>query len=124
MIALPARLFLVVVFPFYHFGLYCATLSSCRISAEKSTDNFMGVSLDITCCFLFATLIFSYLFIYLFAILFTVCLGMVLFRLILFGTLCILDLGVCSFSYLGKVSAIMSSTMFSVPLSLLLLGPL
>ena len=44
-----------------------------RVSAEKSTDNFMRVSLDITCCFLFATLIFSlYLFI---AILLTVCLG-------------------------------------------------
>ena len=96
---------------------------SSRVSAEKSTDNFMGLSLDITCCFLFATLIFS-LYLFMFLLPFYLQCFLVIYRLILFGTLCILDLGVCSFPYLGKFSAIMSSTMFSVLLSLILLGPL
>ena len=43
-------------------------------------------------------------------------LGMVLFGLILFGTLCFLDLDACFLSRLGKFSDIMSSNIFSVSL--------
>ena len=43
------------------------------------------------------------------------CLGVVLFGLILFGTLCFLDLDVCFLSRLEKFSAITSSSTFSAP---------
>ena len=59
----------------------------------------MGVPLYVTCCFSMAT--FNILSLT-FAILITVCLGVIFFRLILFGTLCFLDLDTYFLSHIRE----------------------
>ena len=84
--SLPARVLLVVVFfPFITLKILCHPLLTCKVSAEKSANSLMGVLMYVICCFpLFAFNILSLSLI--FAIFTTVCLGVVLFELILFGT--------------------------------------
>ena len=112
-------------FPFITLNISCHFLLACRVSAEKSADSFMGVPLYVICCFsLIAFNILSLSLI--FVILITMCLGMFLFGLILYWTLCASWTRVTvSFSRLGKFSAMMSQ-IFSQALSpaLILLGPL
>ena len=73
---------MVVDFPFHHFK----DILAYRIFAEKSSSRFMGILLYITCCFSLAA--FNILALSLkFATLIEVCLGVVLFQLILFETL-------------------------------------
>ena len=121
--ALLGRVFLVVIF--FLLSLYNTLKKwsilpfplACRVSVDKSAYSLMEVPLHITCCFALAA--FSILSLFLTsAILITVCLDLVLFRLILFGTLC------TSWNWMsissprpGKLSTIMSSNM-SWPLSL------
>ena len=115
--ALPARVFLVVVFlPFITLNIRCHSLLACRVSAIKSDDSLMGVPLYVTCCFFLAAFnILSLSLIFVTST--TVCLGVFLFGLILFGTLCNSCTWVSvSFPKLGKSSAIMSSnTICSLP---------
>ena len=40
-----------VFFLFITLNISCQFLLACRVSAEKSTDNLMGVPLYVTCCF-------------------------------------------------------------------------
>ena len=100
------------------------SLLSCRVSAERSAVNLMGIPLYLIYCLSLAAFnIFSLYLI--FDSLISMCLDVVLFVFILFGTLSASWTWISvSFPKLGKFSAIMSSNMFSVFFSLLLLGPL
>ena len=95
------------------------------VSAEKSPHGLMQVLLFVTCCFALAA--FKILILSLIsATLIIVCLGVVLLGLILFGTHSAGIPGpgcLCPFR-IGKFSVIMSSNMFSAPLSLFSLGPI
>ena len=92
--------------------------ASCRVSAEKSAENLMGVLLFITCCFFLAAYILSLSF----AILMAMCLDVIFFGLILFGTLFVSWTWMSvSFPRLGKFSAIIPSDKLSAPFSLILL---
>ena len=107
-------------------SISCYSLLACRVSAEKSAVNLMGVPLYVICHFSLAAFNnFSLSLIY--ATLITMCLGVFLLGFILYGTLCASWTWVAiSFPILGKFSTITSSNIFSGPfsLSLLLLGPL
>ena len=59
--------------------------SGLQFPLEKPADSLMGVPLYVICCFSLAA--FNILFLF-FGISIAVCLGVVLFGLILFGTLC------------------------------------
>ena len=48
---LLGRIFLVIGFPFHHFKYILPLPLACRVSAEKSTDNLMGIPLYTICCF-------------------------------------------------------------------------
>lgn len=72
--------------------MYCATSFSPEKSLLKLGDSFMGITLYGMCCFSLAA--FYILFIFNFALLITVYLSMVLLELILFRTLCFLDLDI------------------------------
>ena len=95
----------------------CHSLLACKVSAEKSAYNVMGVFLHVTSCF--SLTVFKILSLSLvFAILIIMCLGVDLFGFILFGTLCASSTWMSvSFSRLGKFSAIISSDKFSAPFS-------
>ena len=84
---LPGKAFLVGgFFPFYYFNYFMSLPLACSVSAEKPVDSVMGIPLCVTCCFSLAA--FNILFLSLiFTILITMCLGVVLFELILFGSL-------------------------------------
>ena len=122
--ALLGRAFLIVGFSFTSLYLffsftslymYCATSFSPEKSLLKLADSFMGIPLYGMCCFSHALFIFSLSLI--FALLITVCLGMVLLELILFRTLCFLDLDIW-ISRIGKFWVIMfSKSSLSVSLS-------
>ena len=108
-------------FPFIPLNISRYSVLACRVSAEKSVDRLVGVPLYITCGFSLAA--FNILSVSLIlAILSTMCLGVILSGLILFGTLCFLNLDVCFLCEVRKFSAITSSNMLSAPFSLLLLG--
>ena len=96
----------------------CHSLLACRVSAEKSAVNLMGVPLYVICYFsLFAFNNFSLSLI--FVNLITMCLGMFLLGFILPGTLCASWTWVAiSFPMLGKFSTLISSNIFSGPFSL------
>ena len=65
----------------------CHTLLACRVSAERSAVNLMGIPLYVICCFsLAAFYIFSLYLI--FDSLINMCLGVFLFGFILYGTVC------------------------------------
>ena len=94
------------------------SLLACRISAEKSAVNLMGVPLYVICHFslvAFSNFSLSLIFINLI----TMCLSVFLLGLILTGTLCTSWTWVAiSFPMLGKFSSIISSNIFSCPFSL------
>ena len=100
-------------FPFITLSISCHSLLACRVSAEKSAVNFMGVPLYIICHFSLAafnnfslSLIFAYLI--------TMCLGVFLLGFILYGTRCASWTWVAiSFPRLGKFSTLISSGIFS-----------
>ena len=51
---LLSRVFLIVAFqfsPYITLNILCHSLLACRASAEKSTDNLMGIPLCVFCCF-------------------------------------------------------------------------
>ena len=98
--------------------VYCHSLLSCRISAERSAVNLLGVPLYVICHFsLVAFSNFSLSLI--FANLITMCLSVFLLGFILYGTLCASWTWVAiSFPVLGKFSTIISSNVFSGPFSL------
>ena len=100
--ALPGRILGCRFFASITLNISCHSLLACRISAEKSANSLMGVPLYVICCsFLHAFNILSLSLI--FAILITMCLGVVLFGLILFRTLYFLDLDVCFLSQVREV---------------------
>ena len=73
-------------FPFITLSISCYSFLVCRVSAEKSAVNLMGVPLYIICCFSLAAFNkFSLSLI--FASLITMCHGMFLFGFILYWTL-------------------------------------
>ena len=111
-------------FPFITLSISCHSLLACRVSAEKSAVNLMGVHLYVICRFsLPAFNNFSLSLI--FASLIIMCLGVFLLGFILYGTHCTSWTWVAiSFPILGKFSTIISSNIFSGPFSLLLLGNL
>ena len=88
-------------------------LLDCRVSAERSDVNLMGIPLYVICCFSLAAFnIFSLYLI--FDSLINMCLGVFLLGFILYGTLCTswTQLTI-SFPMLGKFSTIISSNIFS-----------
>ena len=118
--ALLGRVFLVAIFFLLSLYKSANTLKkwsilpfplACRVSVDKSAYSLMEVPLHITCCFALAA--FNILSLFLTsAILITVCLDLVLFRLILFGTLCTFwNWMSISSPRPGKLSTIMSSNM-------------
>uniref|UniRef100_A0A9L0INV3 Uncharacterized protein n=1 Tax=Equus asinus TaxID=9793 RepID=A0A9L0INV3_EQUAS len=98
--------------------LSCHSLLSCKVSAEKSADSFMGFPLYVACCLslaAFRILSFSLIL----DILIVTCLDVGLFGFILFGALCDSCTWMSvSFLRLGMFSTIISSNRFSAPLSL------
>ena len=111
-------------FPFITLSISCHSLLACRVSAEKSAVNLLGVPLYVICRFSLAAFNnFSLRLI--FACLIIMCLGVFLLGFILYGTLCTSWTWVAiSFPRLGKFSTLISSNIFSGPFSLLLLRPL
>ena len=74
-------------FPFNTLNISCHSLLACRISAERSAVKCMGFPLYGSCCFSLAA--FNILSLCLvFVSLLIMCLGMFLFRFILYRTLC------------------------------------
>ena len=87
--------------PLIALNILCHPPLAHGVSAEKLDYSLMGIPLYVICCFSLAVLISS---LYsTFAILITVCLGLTLFGLILFGTLCFLDLDICFVSQVKEV---------------------
>ena len=84
----------------------CHSLLAWRKSAENSVAGLMGIPLCVIRCFPLAA--FSILSLIL-VILITMCLGVFLFELILFWTLCFLDLGN---SFLSQVREVFSYYLF------------
>uniref|UniRef100_A0A8C9CTW2 Uncharacterized protein n=1 Tax=Phocoena sinus TaxID=42100 RepID=A0A8C9CTW2_PHOSS len=103
------------LFPFITLNVSCHSLLACRVSAERSAVNLMGIPLYVICCFSLAAFnIFSLILI--FDSLINMCLGMFLLGFILYGTLCAYwTLLSISFPILGKFTTIISSNIFSVP---------
>ena len=71
-------------FPFITLNISCHSLLACRVSAEKSAVNLMGVLLYIICHFSLAAFS-NFSLSLIFANLITMCLGMVLLGFMLFG---------------------------------------
>ena len=96
----------------------CHSLLVCRVSAERSTVNLMGIPLYVMCCVSLAAFnIFSLDLI--FYSLINMGLGMFLLGFFLYGTLCFLEL-IISFSMLGKFLTIICLNIFSDTFSFLL----
>ena len=99
-------------------SILCHSLLVCRVFAEKSADNAMGVPLFVVCLFFpvaFNNLSLSLIFV----TLITVCLGICFLGFILTGPLYASQTWLTiSFPVLGKFSAITSSDIFSGPFSL------
>uniref|UniRef100_A0A8D1IRT3 Uncharacterized protein n=1 Tax=Sus scrofa TaxID=9823 RepID=A0A8D1IRT3_PIG len=75
------------IFPFITLSLSCHSLLPCRVSAEKSADNLLGVPLYVVCFFSLAAFkIFSLSLIL--VSLMNMCLGVFLLGFILYGTRC------------------------------------
>ena len=93
----------------------CHHLLACRVSAEISAVNLMGIPLCVICCFSLAAFNIFSLYLILYS-LFNMCLGVFLFVFILVGALCASwTLLTISFPIVGKFSGISSSNIFSVP---------
>ena len=93
----------------------CHSLLACRVSAERSAVNLMGIPFCVICCFsLVAFNIFSLYLI--FDSFVNMCLGVCLLGFILYGTLYASWSWVTiSFPMLGTFSTIISSNIFSDP---------
>ena len=93
----------------------CHSLLFCRVSAERSAVNLMGIPLSVFSCFSLAPFnIFSLYLI--FDSFIHMCLGMFLLAFVLYRTLCSSSTWLTiSFPILGKFSTIISSNIFSVP---------
>ena len=100
-------------FPFSILSILCHCLLACRISAERSSVNYMGFPLYVTCCFSLAA--FNILSLCLiFVSLISMYLGMFLLGFILCGTLCASwSWLTISFSMFGKYSTTISSKILS-----------
>ena len=105
-------------FPFITLNMSCHSLLACRVSAEKSAVNLMGVPLYVICHF--SVVAFSNFSLSLiFASLISMCLGVFLLGFILTRTLCTSWTWVAiSFPLLGKFLTVISSHIFSGPFSL------
>ena len=93
----------------------CHSLLTCRVSAERSAVNLMGIPFCVTCCFSLAAFNICSLYLIFYSLIST-CVGMFLLGFVLYGTLC--ASWTClttSFPILGKFSTIISSNIFSVP---------
>ena len=101
------------LFPFITLNMSRHTLLACRVSAERSVVNLMGIPLYVTFCFsLAAFYIFSLYLI--FDSLNNMCLGVFLLGFILCGTLCASWTWlIISFPILRKFLTIISSNIFS-----------
>ena len=113
-------------FPFITLNISCHSLLTCRVSAEKSAVNLLGVPLYVICHFSLAAFS-NFSLSLIFANLITMCLSVFLLGFILYGTHCAsLTWVAISFPMLGKFLTIISSDIFLGPfsLSLFLLGPL
>ena len=89
-------------FPFITLNISCNSLLACRVSAEKSAVNLMGIPLYVICHFslvAFSNFSFSLIFVNLI----TMCLDVFLLGFILPGTLRSLDLGGYFFSHVREV---------------------
>ena len=88
MISLLGRVIMVVGFPpFITLSISCHSLLACRVSAERSAVNLLGIPLCVICCFSLAA--FNMFSLYLiFDTLINMCLGVFLLGFILYGTLC------------------------------------
>ena len=74
-------------FPFITLNISYHSLLACRVSAERSADNLMGIPLYDICCFSLAAFnIFSLYLI--FDSLISMCFGVFLLGFIVYGTLC------------------------------------
>ena len=103
------------MFPFSTLNISCHSLLACSVSAERSAVKCMEFPLYATCCFSLAA--FNILSLCLvFVSLICLCLGVFLLGFILlWDSLCLLDL-ICYFLFhLGKFSTIISSKNFSYP---------
>ena len=74
-------------FPFITLNILCHSLLACRVSAEKSADNLMGIPLYVICC---CSLVGFYIFSLslIFANLINMFLSVFLLGFIPYGTLC------------------------------------
>ena len=111
-------------FPFITSNISCHSLLACRVSVEKSADSLVGVPLYVSCHF--SLVAFNILCVSLiFVSLITMCLSVFFLGFILLGTLCASWTWLTiSFPMFKKFLAIISSNIFSSPISLVLLGPL
>ena len=114
--ALLVRVFLVVSFSF-SLSISCHSLLACRVAAEKSSDNLIWVPFYIFCCYSLLLLIFFSLSL-IFVRLINMCFSMFIFRFILYGTLCFLDLNECFFPYVKEVFSYNLFKYFLDPFSL------
>ena len=104
-------------FPFITLSISCHSLLACRVSAEKSAFNLMGVPMYVI--FRFSLAAFNNFLSLIFANLITMCPGVFLLGFILYGALCASwTWEAISFSMLGKFSTVTSSNIFSGPFSL------
>ena len=111
-------------FPFITLNIPCYSLLACRVSAEKSADNLMGIPLYVICCF--SLVAFNIFFVSLiFVNLINMYLGLFLLWLILYGLCTSQSWVTVSFPVYGSFQ-LLSLQIFSqaLSLSLLLLGPL
>ena len=74
-------------FPFITFNMYCHTFLACRVSAERSAVNLMGIPLYVICCFSLAAFNIFSLYLVIDSLI-NMCLGLFLLGFILYGTLC------------------------------------
>ena len=74
------------VFPSSTLNIFCHSLLTCRVSAERSAVKHMEFPLDVNCCFSFAA--FNIFFVVFILCLINMCLGMFLLGFIQYGTLC------------------------------------
>ena len=101
-------------FPFITLYMSCHSLLACRVSAERTAVNLMGIPLCVICCFSLA--VFNIFSLYLISdSLINMYLGMFLLGYFLYVTLCFLDLIDYFLSHIREVFNIISSNIFSVP---------